>query len=311
MSQNNGNMGNKILEQKLMDVVNEHQKVAAVVILYHPDKAFFQNIDSYYSYVDRLYVFDNTESLALKADWTTYPKVVYYHDGVNKGLSERLNSAAAKAIEEGYSWLLTMDQDSRFEKPAIENYFRCFHNFEQKEQVALFGPTPVKSGLQWQPDERWQHAERIITSGALLNLEIFQRIGGFDQALFIDSVDCDYSMRARLAGYFIIKLTGTPMLHELGTWVRRSSIKTLFLVKKEKSFHSPLRCYYMFRNLLYLNRKYSLKDVPELKKIARDVKSRIKRSLLYGRNSRLTFKYLLLAYRDYKDNRMGKFTAMK
>ena len=67
----------------------------------------------------------------------------------------------------------------------------------------------------------------------------------------------------------------------------------------------------MLRNMLYLKNKYRNANPPELRKLQKDVKGRIKRSLLYGRNSRALFQYLLLAYKDFRKNKMGKFTGME
>jgi rhamnosyltransferase len=293
--------------------IDQHinSKIAAVVILYYPDEVIVDNIRTYYSYVDRIYIYDNSEHPAQEIDWAAYPKIDYCYYGQNRGVAERLNSAAARAIADGYEWLLTMDQDSKFMPQAIENYFRCFCAFEHKEETALFGPVHFKEDPKIKSDCQWQQAERIITSGALLNLSLFNQIGCFDEALFIDSVDCDYCIRAKLAGYSIVQFTSTVMLHQLGTVVRRSSIKTLFLVKKQKDLHSPLRCYYMLRNMLYLKNKYRNANPPELRKLQKDVKGRIKRSLLYGRSSRTLFRYLLLAYKDFRRNKMGKFTGLE
>lgn len=94
---------------------------------------------------------------------------------------------------------------------------------------------------------------------------------------------------------------------DLGSMAKRSSVKTLFLIKKQKQLHPPLRCYYMFRNLLYVKTKYRHVDSYALKKVERGVKEIIKRNLLYGRNSTTLIQYLFVAYRHFKNNRMGKY----
>ena len=289
-----------------MDQVNA--KIAAVIILYNPDETVLSNIYTYYSYVQKIYVYDNTEKKVNTTDWSQFSKIEYYADGQNKGLAERLNGAAAKAMEDGYEWLLTMDQDSCFSQQAIDTYYDGFLKFEEKKNTALFGPVFRHQDPGWQAESKWQEIDLLITSGALLNLSLFSKIGSFDEDLFIDLVDFDYCIRAKLAGYRIIQFSTVVMLHELGSMAKRSSIKTMFLIKKQKQLHPPLRCYYMFRNLLYLKAKYRRLDLPALKKVEHGVKEIIKRSFYYGRKSMTLIQYLLLAYRHFKSNKMGKCT---
>lgn len=280
--------------------------IAAAIIIYHPGEDLISNMESFYPYVQRIYVFDNTENPALLFDPARYPKVSYHHDGENKGIAKRLNEAAAKALAEGYSWLLTMDQDSFFSKEAIENYLQCFQKFEHKQGTALIGPVfqqPVTSlGCQW------QETDHLITSGALTNLRALEKIGSFDEMLFIDSVDCDYCIRAQLCGFKLIQFAAVFMNHEMGTTVRRASIKTLYLFKKKKALHSPVRCYYMLRNYLYIRDKFKglpVKRIPVMRQV---VKDKLTNYLLYGRDSKKLLQHLILAYRHYKAKKMGRLS---
>ncbi|HYK56693.1 MAG TPA: hypothetical protein VEV15_09450, partial [Flavisolibacter sp.] len=207
-----------------MDVMTE--KIAAVVVLYNPGETVLSNIHTYYSYVQKIYIYDNTENPLKTIDWSSFSKIEFYSDGRNKGLAETLNRAATKAIEDGYDWLLTMDQDSYFTQQAIDNYCHCFLKFRKKNMTALFGPVFHREDPGLPADGKWQEVDTLITSGTLLNLSLFNKIGRFDEALFIDSVDYDYCIRAKLAGFSIIQFSSVVLLHELGYVVQRSSIKS-------------------------------------------------------------------------------------
>jgi rhamnosyltransferase len=97
--------------------------------------------------------------------------------------------------------------------------------------------------------------------------------------------------------------------HELGNAVRRASIKTLFLVKKQKELHSALRYYYIYRNNLYLQEKYKNFDKAVMKNIDSCAMSHLEKGIFYGRNIKDIIKYLIKARRDFKQNRMGKFQS--
>ncbi|MCW3111183.1 MAG: dTDP-rhamnosyl transferase RfbF, partial [Segetibacter sp.] len=258
-------------------------KIAAVVILYHPVKDAISNIITYYDWVDKIFVFDNSETKSVIQDeLLKLPKVTLFHDYQNGGIAKRLNTACRMALQEQYDWMLTMDQDTSFAADAISNYFNCFTQYEAKEKVAMFGTAFSRNNNQTINDCLSIKAEKLITSGSLLNLLLFTRIGEFDEQLFIDAVDYDYCFRAQIAGYAIIQFSNIYILHTVGNEVYRSSVKTLFLIKKKKEIHSPLRCYYMYRNMLYLDEKYKNQEKIYAKQIKGYVLSRIKVSLLYG-----------------------------
>src|SRR3954467_15747776 len=96
-------------------------KIGAVVILYNPGEEVVDNIQSYLPYVEKVYVIDNSEKQReeLVSKILSLPNVTYLSDGENKGIAVRLNHASIMAIAEGFEWLLTMDQDSYFDKCDI------------------------------------------------------------------------------------------------------------------------------------------------------------------------------------------------
>jgi rhamnosyltransferase len=282
-------------------------KIAAVVILYQPDDTVIDNIKSYYNYVDKIFAIDNSEKdSSLRESLRDLSKIEFFQDFENKGIANRLNFACNLAIDQHFEWIMTMDQDSNFHEDVISSYYRCFHQYPHKEKVAAFGTKhsrKVKTKLlECEPLQ----VEDLMTSGTLLNLSLFGEIKGFDEALFIDYVDNDYCIRSVMAGYSVIKFNNISILHQLGNPVYRSSIKTLFLVKKRKFIHSPLRCYYMYRNMLYLEQKYKETNRKFAKETRMHIKARIKVCMLYGGEFFKILKYIKLAKADFKNNRMGK-----
>jgi len=96
------------------------------------------NILTYINKVKKVYVFDNTEGKSNENLFQNFENVSYFWDNENKGLSIRLNEACKKAIEDGFEYLLTMDQDSSFLEENLEVYFKDILNFSNKEQVAIY-----------------------------------------------------------------------------------------------------------------------------------------------------------------------------
>ena len=282
-------------------------KLAATLILFHPGADVLSNIHSYYNHVDKIFVFDNTEiETNIKQSLQALSKVEYYQDFKNEGIAKRLNNGAEIAMKQGFGWMLTLDQDSCFANNAIDFYIDCFNKYSTKEKVAMFGiefGSLQKSSTQ---ECSTSQSEQLITSGAILNLDSFKAIGNFDEKLFIDLVDHDYSFRAKICGFLLIRFTNIYLSHQIGKQVNRSSLKTLFIFKKKKNIHSPLRIYYIYRNLLYLQTKYKGKENLLVKSVHVTAKTNIANSFFYGRNAIKIIQYLIRARRDYGKNKMGK-----
>src|SRR4051812_24739580 len=102
-------------------------KLAGTIILYYPEEKVLENVQSYLEQIEKLYVVDNTESnqSGLIENILQLPKITYLHDEMNKGIAARLNQVCDLAIEDGYEWLLTMDQDSSFEGDFLKKYIAC------------------------------------------------------------------------------------------------------------------------------------------------------------------------------------------
>ena len=283
-------------------------KLAAVVILYYPTAEAITNIESYYDFFDRVFVFDNTDAEPdLKERLQKYPKIAYHHDYHNAGISERLNQGARLAIQEGYTWLFTLDQDSYFSLETLGDYLDMFYRFENKTNVAMFGIEHEACKLKSREEAGlYSELDHLITSGTLVNLRLFDEIGGFDENLFIDLVDVEFSIRAKKAGFRIIKFNGIIFAHNIGKKVRRASIKSLFLIRKQKEIHSAIRCYYMLRNSLYVQEKHKNYDPYLMNEYKHSAVDRVWSCLYYARDSWKIIKYSIRAKSDYLNNKMGK-----
>ena len=185
-----------------MEIMNV--KLAGVVILYHPDTDVWHNIQSYISSVEKLYVLDNTEQPdssvvnQLKED----PKIQYIAFYENRGIAYALNYALTKAQSDGYSLLLTMDQDSSFTQNNISAYIKRIRESESTIN------TIISYAINYGPLDKSKLENQIITyyitSGSVLNVDRAIALGMFDENLFIDQVDSEFAYRARVKKQKII-----------------------------------------------------------------------------------------------------------
>ena len=241
-------------------------KVAALVILYNPDRKIWGNIASYNGHIDKLYIFDNSPDSheSLCREFMNKNKCVYiYNDGENCGLGKPINVVANIAWSEGVEWLLTFDQDSKAEIDMVENMLAYVSGEEYDPQIGVLSPiidspTDANSDIAYLPkNPHVMYLRTAIQSGSLLNLRIMNEVGGYKENLFIDYVDFEYCLRVRSMGYKVARLTSAKLLHqeEDKYEVREIDNCKLYLGK-----YKPERFYYQCRNILYCMEKYRRYD---------------------------------------------------
>lgn len=277
--------------------------IAAVVVLYNPDQAVIGNIESYINNIDILYAVDNSDQKQsnIITSLLKNPKIHYINNNGNQGIAHALNIGANKAIEMGYEWLLTMDQDSSFNPVIFKKYLECFQRIQNPDKIAIFSPNYLRSN---NIESSCSFTEKLttITSGSLLNLHLYRIIGEFDEKLFIDGVDHDYCLRVHLHNYKVIQFETIFLEHQIGSPIRINLLgKTQY-----RNIHSPIRHYYMARNSLYILSKYHNKFPGYTRNHIWKVFKTLTFALIYGENKRIRFKYILEASKDFLSGKMGK-----
>jgi rhamnosyltransferase len=274
------------LQKNIIDV--------AVVTLFHPDQKVLTNIKSYLPYVKELLVIDNSEMPSdLSLLQREFSSITLLASGTNLGISKAMNLAINYAKHKGYSWMLTMDQDSSFDSLEIEKFIRLFYLTVDKN-LAIFVPLHNKKFLK--EEEIYNQKECcVMTSANIININKALTIGGFDENLFIDEVDHEFCLRLKKAGYSIIQNHNCYLHHVLGTKHKELNI----------NLYSSHRLYYMIRNYLYVRNKHK-KIAPNFFK-KRDFylfKFFIKQ-ILYTKQKKKYIRMLFFGVKDYHRNYMG------
>lgn len=275
-------------------------KIAGVVILYHPDKNVCVNIETYLSFLDTLYVIDNTErpDEEIVDSVKKLSKVKYIAFYENKGMAYALNYALTKAASDNYNFLLTMDQDSSFTSEYLKQYIRRIHASEQQCNDI------VSYAVNYGPLDKDKVENQIITyyitSGSVLNVSKTLELGGFDEKLFIDQVDSEFAYRVRLRKQKIVTFFDIYMNHHLGDtrWYHVGKYKFAVLN------HGPIRKYYIFRNLIYVMKKYDFLKKAYCEYI---VKELIK-VLFFEKDKLKKLRYIFMAFQDARRGKYGKYT---
>lgn len=247
------------------------EKCVAGIVLYNPNLDRLKlNIESIKNQVKKVYCYDNhsKNTLEIRNFLKKYENVELIEGNENVGIGRALNVMASLVKRNEIEWFLALDQDSVCPNNFIDELLKYGKNSDIgilcPYIVDKRRPTLKKDDIEL---DNISYVEFCITSGSLFNLNVYNKIGGSDEHLFIGLVDDDYSYRVIKEGYKIIRINNVKLDHELGdlTPSRFSKfyIKLANMTKSYKilalSYHrnvSPMRVYYATRNILYLEKKY-------------------------------------------------------
>jgi rhamnosyltransferase len=241
---------------------NPNQKeltVGAVVVTYHPTSEMVENIASISQQVDDVMVIDNgSTSGELEALHRGKERLGFnlIENGENLGIAAALNQGVAWAKKAGYDWVIFFDQDSKITDGFIQRMWETWQSHPKREIVCSVHPkyvdpdTGTESRVRRAPDGG---PIMSMTSGALMPVWIFDKVGGFASEYFIDCVDFEYCFRIRAAGYLIADSRTAVLLHSAGHPSERTR---LFGASLRPTHHNAVRRYYISRNRIAFYRKY-------------------------------------------------------
>ncbi|HYO85012.1 MAG TPA: glycosyltransferase [Dermatophilaceae bacterium] len=234
------------------------EATAGVVVLYYPQAAVRDVVGAALRHVSSVAVVDNTPGGSDPDLMPDDERVTLLDRGVNLGLGEAYNRAATWALERDAAWLLILDQDSILADDYLSRMGRAIGDF----RVAGGGPVAVAGPLfvnPMAPAEQvplpWVSVtDMVISSGSLVSLSAWTRIGGFDAGLFIDYVDIDFCLRAADEGFAVVRVGEVLMSHLMG-----NSAENLVLGRfvRRSSNYPPTRHYYLARNSVHALRAHA------------------------------------------------------
>lgn len=271
--------------------------VAAGIVTYNPQPEIFEKcLYSIKKQVDKVYIYDNgsDNSEILNKYLNQDGNVKVWFNSKNVGIAKALNELCTLAKDDGYKWIVTMDQDSICENQMIS----LLMNYSSDKKNGIIAPRVefrVNEKLIHETKNKENEVERIdacITSGSLTNLDAWENIGGFDEWMFIDHVDNEFCAHLRVEGYYILRVNSAVLFQRAG----EMKYVTFFGKKILLPYYSELRNYYICRNTVYFIKKYR-KKLPMKKELLSFVYSQCIKFLL-EKNRFRTIKSSVKGIRD-------------
>lgn len=253
------------------------KETLGLVITFNPSPQFYSNLRILLEQLDRVLLIDNGSNPEIRRqleEETTGKGAsldIILNDE-NLGVATALNQGFCRALEQGYKYVITFDQDSRPVPNMISELFRLYNSHPSRSRIAIVAPQiqdeitgeriiylRETGGIVMERvscrGDILEDVSLVITSGSLNDLSAYTQIGAFRDDFFVDYVDTEYCLRARGHGYKIVVACNAILNHCLGNQQR----KRIGLLTLRPNFHSPLRWYYINRNRIVMLGMYTLR----------------------------------------------------
>ena len=198
-----------------------------------------------------------------------------------------------------------MDQNTTFKKGVMDK-MKEYILSNDISKIGIITPWHNIKIITKKPDSEFDNPTDVMTSGNLLNLNIYKKIGGFKDWLFIDGVDIEYCLNLRKNGYKILRMNSIEIDHNLGDLFYKKIFNRMFLCTN----HSAIRRYYIIRNNNYIYDMYKDFDLDFCKYMVNQ-KHNILAVILFEKDKLNKIKKYIRGYKDYKKGIRGKYPYEK
>lgn len=235
-------------------MINDNN-ICACIITYNPEIIRLKkNINAIRDQVKELIVIDNnSDNISDIEEICKLYNTILIKNDYNAGIAKALNQAVDWADQNGYTWVLTLDQDSICSRQIVQIYKKYIDL--PKIGIITCRIKDINSGSVSEKNKRRVYfIDKCITSGSFTNISAVKEVGGFDESFFIDMVDDDICYSLAEKGYRILRVNHIGLYHEIG----KSKMYSIGPIKFEVTNHNSKRKYTITRNSIYLLKKHNL-----------------------------------------------------
>jgi len=242
-------------------------RVTAGVVVYFPDWPLLEQlIRVLVASADKVLIFANSALSSAEREQVLNlaesSRIEILQSNQNVGLGRAYNHLIARARSLEANAIFLCDQDSG---PSAETIRSLVHNAYQLsakgQRVAVVGPRPISPRLRGAEFKsvhlfkRGRHghsarvvaADFVISSGSLILLDAFDKVGLFREDFFIDGIDIEWCFRAWSKGYSCWIVLDALMEHRLGR-----GMLTVPFTGFSVPIQPPYRLYTYVRNQIHM-----------------------------------------------------------
>jgi rhamnosyltransferase len=242
-----------------MDDSISADRSCAIIVTYHPCADDLRSLPLLKQAFPAVVVIDNGSApgpLAALRQAVAASGAELVENGENLGVATALNRGMGWARAQGFERAFLFDQDSLPLAGFATAMLSHYHGAAHRERLGIVSPDHLdrihRTVIAPRPGPGGNPI--TITSGALLPMAVYEQVGPFTDALFIDEVDTEYCLRLCKRHYRIEVAAQAQLLHSLGNSVPATLFgKRIFTLTN----HNSLRRYYSVRNRIWIIRHYA------------------------------------------------------
>lgn len=232
-------------------------KICSLITIFKPSISDLdKNISEILKYSDKVFLLVNSKGTKLQYD---DPKIKIIYNKRNLGLSKAINNILLNIND--FDLAVLFDQDSTFFEKDFRILLDTFINEKEKNNlVSCIGPSLKVRGNEifipkWTKNKNKYENENVIsvnnviTSGMIVDINIFKNLSGFDERYPVDFCDFTYCWKNVNNGYLVLQSKNIFLQHEVGN-------DGLKIGKHTIHFHAPYRNYFLVRDTLNIIFKF-------------------------------------------------------
>ncbi len=230
-------------------------KILCGIVTYYPSEQCLKDcVKSIIGQVDGVVIVDNTPGKSEYIKFlSNFKKLKVIYNENNQGIAMALSQIMDYADNNGFSHVLTLDQDSISKEGLIENYEKYWRELPSDVGALTSAYEDKNTGIN---ELKMQvcTVKYCITAGFFVSVEAYRNTSGYDKWMFIDRVDWDICYSLNECGYKIYSIPVVGFIHEIGKG------KDIYPFGKHLivSNHIPWRRFFMARNGIYMARKHPM-----------------------------------------------------
>lgn len=257
-------------------IASSTQRVGAVIVSYFPDvAALARNIEALTPQIAHIVLVDNGSAprlVSAMSALTNLGSITLISFSENHGIAAAQNAGIAHIQAMGLEYIVLFDQDSQAAPDMVEELLNAYDTHTAKGmRVAAAGALTIDARTgsvgkfavfshgrivqrSCANESDVVLADTLIASGCLMPMSALKEIGMMNSDYFIDNVDTEWCIRARLNHWQLLGVPKAKLFHNLGdrtvrVWAGRW--RNVFV-------HTPLRDYYIARNTVLMLRTLNM-----------------------------------------------------
>ncbi|GAC1385103.1 MAG: rhamnosyltransferase [Marmoricola sp.] len=224
-----------------------------VVVLFRPTSQHLANVAAVRAQCEQVLAIDNSPSPSEKTQTALREAGVAVIENRNAGgLAGAYNRGVHALRELGCDCVLFLDQDSTVPPGYVRTMLEGVAALEgqpflvgpriHEMDLGMLVPITVET-LTAEAPRHLITTDFVISSGSLLSIAAYEKLGDFRDDYFIEAIDIEYCLRAQNVGVPVYVNTEVALDHITGEITRHGRFYA--------TNHNASRCYYRVRNFIH------------------------------------------------------------